>query len=124
VTLYEAENASGLANGQPFPSLGLRDKPVQNADGSTDLYLGPKAPQGKEGNWLATVPGRGYFAILRLLRPYRSGHRQEMEACRHREGEVSSKRKRLCNLHTHDLTTEDLRAFASTLPSLRTQVDS
>lgn len=36
VTLYEAENASGLANGQPFPSLGLRDKPVQNTDGSTD----------------------------------------------------------------------------------------
>jgi hypothetical protein len=69
VTLYEAENASGLANGQPFPSLGLRDKPVQNADGSTDLYLGPKAPEGKQGNWLATVPGKGYFAILRLYAP-------------------------------------------------------
>ena len=69
VTLYEAENASGLANGQPFPSLGLRDKPAQNADGSTDLYLGAKAPQGKEGNWLATVPGKGYFAILRLYGP-------------------------------------------------------
>ena len=69
VTLYEAENASGLANGQPFPSLGLRDKPAQNADGSTDLYLGPKAPAGKEGNWLATVPGKGYFAILRLYGP-------------------------------------------------------
>lgn len=69
VTLYEAENASGLANGQPFPSLGLRDKPAQNADGSTDLYLGPKAPQGKRANWLATVPGKGYFAILRLYGP-------------------------------------------------------
>jgi hypothetical protein len=69
VTLYEAENASGLANGQPFPSLGSRDKPVQNADGSTGLYLGPKAPQGREANWLATVPGRGYFAILRLYGP-------------------------------------------------------
>ena len=69
VTLYEAENASGLANGQPFPSLGSRDKPAQNADGSTDLYLGPKAPAGKQGNWLATVPGRGYFAILRLYGP-------------------------------------------------------
>jgi hypothetical protein len=69
VTLYEAENASGLANGQPLPSLGSRDKPAQNADGSTDLYLGPKAPAGKEGNWLATVPGRGYFAILRLYGP-------------------------------------------------------
>ena len=69
VTLYEAENASGLANGQPFPSLGLRDKPAQNADGSTDLYLGPKAPEGKQANWLATVSGKGYFAILRLYGP-------------------------------------------------------
>ena len=69
VTLYEAENASGLANGQPFPSLGSRDKPAQSADGSTDLYLGPKAPDGKASNWLATVPGRGFFAILRLYSP-------------------------------------------------------
>ena len=51
------------------PSLGSRDKPAQNADGSTDLYLGPKAPEGKPGNWLATVPGKGYFAILRLYSP-------------------------------------------------------
>ena len=69
VTLYDAENASGLANGQPFPSLGSRDMPVQNLDGGTDLYLGPKAPEGKESNWLATAPGRGYFAILRLYGP-------------------------------------------------------
>jgi hypothetical protein len=69
VTLYEAENGSGLANGQPFPSLGSRDKPATNPDGSTELFLGPQAPAGKEGNWLATVPGKGYFAILRLYGP-------------------------------------------------------
>ncbi len=69
VTVYDAENSSGLANGQPFPSLGSRDKPAQNADGSTDLYLGPKAPAGKEANWLATVSGKGFFAILRLYGP-------------------------------------------------------
>jgi hypothetical protein len=69
VTLYEAENASGLNNGRPFPSLGMLDKPEQNADRSTDLYIEPKAPQGKEANWLATAPGRGFFAILRLYAP-------------------------------------------------------
>jgi hypothetical protein len=69
VTLYDAENSSGLANGQPFPSLGSRDKPAQNADGSTDLYFGPQAPAGKQGNWLATVPGKGYFVIIRLYGP-------------------------------------------------------
>jgi hypothetical protein len=56
VTLYEAENASGLANGQPFPSLGSRDKPAPNADGSTDLYLGPTAPDGKR--WTSSAPRR------------------------------------------------------------------
>jgi len=70
VTLYEAENASGLATKvRRFPSLGSRDKPVQNADGTTDLYIGPQAPAGKESNWLATAPGRGFFAIIRLYGP-------------------------------------------------------
>jgi hypothetical protein len=59
----------GSQTGSPFPSLGSRDKPAQNADGSTDVYLGPQAPSGKEGNWLATVPGKGYFVILRLYGP-------------------------------------------------------
>lgn len=72
VTLYDAENGSGLANGQPFPSLGSRDMPVQSADGSTDIHLGPTPPQDKEGNWLATVPGKGYFAVLRLYGPTES----------------------------------------------------
>jgi hypothetical protein len=42
---------------------------MQNADGTTDIYLGPQAPAGKEGNWLATVPGKGFSAILRLYGP-------------------------------------------------------
>lgn len=70
LTLYEAENASGLATeARRYPSLGSRDKPVVNADGTIDLYVGPVAPAGKEANWLATAPGRGFFAILRLYGP-------------------------------------------------------
>ncbi|MFK0375988.1 DUF1254 domain-containing protein [Pandoraea sp. NPDC090278] len=68
-TVYDATTASGLANGQPFPSLNQMDKPVQNADGSLDLYFGPSAPAGKEKNWLQTVPGKGYFVIFRLYSP-------------------------------------------------------
>jgi hypothetical protein len=66
ITLYVQKE---FANGQPFPSLGSRDKPAQNADGSTDLYLGPRAPEDKTGNWLATVPDKGYFAVIRLYGP-------------------------------------------------------
>ncbi|TPW28263.1 DUF1254 domain-containing protein [Martelella alba] len=70
MTLYEAENASGLATkARRFPSLGSRDKPAVNADGTIDLYIGPEAPQGHEANWLATAPGRGFFGILRLYGP-------------------------------------------------------
>ena len=68
-TVYDALTASGLNNGQPFPSLNAMNKPVQNTDGSTDVYFGPEAPTGKEKNWLATVPGKGYFVIFRLYGP-------------------------------------------------------
>jgi hypothetical protein len=57
-----------LDNGQRFPSLNAMDKPVANPDGSTDLYFGPKPP-GEGKNWLATVPGKGFFVILRLYGP-------------------------------------------------------
>ena len=45
------------------------DKLITNADGSVDLYFGPKAPAGKEANWIQTVPGKGWFAYLRLYGP-------------------------------------------------------
>jgi len=72
VTVYDALTASGLDNGQPFPSLNQMDKPEQNADGSLDLYFGPVAPAGHEENWLRTVPGKGDFLLLRLYSPKES----------------------------------------------------
>jgi Protein of unknown function (DUF1214) len=36
---------------------------------STDLYFGPQAPAGKEHNWIETIPGKGWFPILRLYSP-------------------------------------------------------
>ena len=38
-------------------------------DGSATVYFGPKAPEGQEGNWVQTMPGKGYNAILRLYGP-------------------------------------------------------
>jgi hypothetical protein len=68
-TVYDALTASGLDNGQPFPSLNSMDKPDQNPDGSTDIDFGPKAPVARERNWLRTMPGKGYFVIFRLYSP-------------------------------------------------------
>jgi hypothetical protein len=69
VTVYDNRTASGLANGQPFPSLNAMDKPETNADGSTDVYFGPNPPKGHVKNWLRTLPGKGYFVTLRLYGP-------------------------------------------------------
>ncbi|MGY5332253.1 DUF1254 domain-containing protein [Pseudomonas protegens] len=68
VTAYDNLTASGLDNGQPLPSLSQMDKPVQNSDGSTDIYFGPKSP-GEGKNWIKTVPDKGFLVIVRLYGP-------------------------------------------------------
>lgn len=48
-------------------SLDSRDKHfATNADGSVDLYVGPKPPAGKEANWLQTQAGEGWFPLFRF----------------------------------------------------------
>ena len=70
VTLYDTQTRSQLQTGQPFPTIGSQNKGMtQNADGSYDVYFAPKAPKGKEGNWLQTVPGKSWFTILRMYGP-------------------------------------------------------
>jgi hypothetical protein len=70
VVVYDPQTRSELQTGQPFPGKnGTRDGLAANADGSVDLYFGPRPPAGKEKNWLQTVPGKGWFAVLRLYGP-------------------------------------------------------
>ncbi|MHC4563584.1 MAG: DUF1254 domain-containing protein [Planctomycetota bacterium] len=70
VVVYDPQTRSQLQTGQPFPSKNsTRDKMITNADGSIDLYFGPKAPAGKEPNWIQTVPDKGWFCLLRLYSP-------------------------------------------------------
>jgi hypothetical protein len=40
-----------------------------NPDGSYDLYFGPTAPEGKESNWVQTIPGKSWFQLFRLYGP-------------------------------------------------------
>ena len=68
VTLYDPMTGAGIDNGQPFPSLNQMDKPAANADGSIDIYFGPKSP-GAGKNWIATNPSKGFFVMLRLYGP-------------------------------------------------------
>jgi hypothetical protein len=69
VVLYDADTRSLLDNGQPFPSIASNSNLKPNADGSSDIYFGPTAPKAANANWIKTVPGRGYFAGVRLYAP-------------------------------------------------------
>ncbi len=70
VVVYDPQTRSELQTSQPYPSKNnRRDKMIVNDDGSIDLYFGPKAPAGKEANWIQTVPGKGWFSVLRLYSP-------------------------------------------------------
>lgn len=73
VLLYDNQTRSMLQTDQHLPRLGSQSGTVQtNPDGSTDLYFGPTAPEGKEDNWLQTVPGKGWWTILRFYNPLQS----------------------------------------------------
>ncbi|MHC4181354.1 MAG: DUF1254 domain-containing protein, partial [Planctomycetota bacterium] len=69
LVVYDNQTRSMLQTDQQFPSLNSQRGVKQNADGSTDVYFGPKAPAGKESNWIQTVPGTGWTVILRLYGP-------------------------------------------------------
>ena len=70
VTLYDTQTRSQLQTSNPFPTLGSQSKGLkENADGSYDVYFGPRPPQGEESNWLETIPGKNWFTILRMYGP-------------------------------------------------------
>ncbi len=70
LVLYSSQTRSMLQTDQQFPTIASETKGVVvNPDSSVDVYFGPKAPAGKENNWIQTVPGKGWSVILRLYGP-------------------------------------------------------
>ncbi len=70
VMLYDRQTRSMLQTDQPRPDIGSQSGEVKpSPDGSTDVYFGPAAPEGKTNNWIQTAPGKGFFTILRLYNP-------------------------------------------------------
>jgi hypothetical protein len=69
VSLYDLDTRCIIQNETNVPDhVSLQDLD-QNADGSVDIYLGPASPDGHEKNWIQTVPGRAWYAYLRLYGP-------------------------------------------------------
>jgi hypothetical protein len=69
VVAYDAESRSMLCNGEAFPTVSAYTGPNVNPDGSIDIHFGPVVGQGRERNWIRTVPGKGWFALMRFYGP-------------------------------------------------------
>jgi hypothetical protein len=71
MVVYDSEHRSMMKTDEEFPSVNSNnpDKmPEMNDDGTYDIYFGPTAPEGKENNWVQTLPDKGWSGIFRLAK--------------------------------------------------------
>ena len=70
VTAYDAQTRSEVQTDQDKAALRsmFELKDVSTTE-PTELYFGPTAPEGHEGQWIKTTPGRGWFAYFRIYGP-------------------------------------------------------
>jgi len=68
VTTYDLETASYIRD-MPKSSIDSSQDLKKNRDGSVTVYFGPKAPRGKEANWIPTAEGRRFFLLFRFYGP-------------------------------------------------------
>ena len=76
-TVYDNQTRSMLVTSQRYPRAGSQSYPspaaVASADGSTTVYFSPAKPAGvNDGNWIQTVPGKGWNTLFRLYSPLES----------------------------------------------------
>ena len=75
VTVYDPETRSEIDSGQGKAALRslFEIKPeitrLGTSRGTIDLFFGPTAPAGKEGQWIKTIPGKGWFTYFRIYGP-------------------------------------------------------
>jgi hypothetical protein len=69
VTAYDRETHAlikGMARASRASNAADLEK---NADGSVDIFFGPKAPEGKQSNWVPTDPARRFELMFRFYAP-------------------------------------------------------
>ena len=68
-TVYDRATHA-LIRGQPWSSRSSNTPKLQkNADGSVDVFFAPKAPSGKEANWVPTDANGRFEVLFRLYGP-------------------------------------------------------
>ena len=69
VTVYDAETHAFVRNVTRESRSSLNPDLQKNPDSSVDLFFGPKAPDGKDGNWAPTDPNRKFELMFRAYGP-------------------------------------------------------
>ncbi len=70
IIVHDFINRSIISTDQSWPSVFKTNKYlVYNSDGSVDVWFGPKSVEGRENNWIKTIPGNNWYVILRLYYP-------------------------------------------------------
>lgn len=68
--VYSTQTRSLLETDQKLAGVDSTLPTLQaNEDGSYTIWFAPEAPDGKEGNWIQTMPGKAWSTILRMYGP-------------------------------------------------------
>ncbi|MEU7023859.1 DUF1254 domain-containing protein [Streptomyces sp. NPDC046203] len=69
LTVYDRATHTFLRNSERLSRSSLNTDLVVGDDGTVDLYFGPRAPAGRENNWIPTSAGTGFEVMFRLYGP-------------------------------------------------------
>jgi hypothetical protein len=69
LTAYDRDTHALIKNVDRAGCASNSNDVKKNADGSVDLYLGPRAPASQEANWIPTDPARRFELMFRLYGP-------------------------------------------------------
>jgi len=68
--VYDTQTRSLLETDQKLGGLDSNSPDLKaNEDGSYTIWFAPKPPEGREGNWIQTIPGKSWSTVLRLYGP-------------------------------------------------------
>lgn len=69
VALYDMDTRCFIENETRSADRSSSMDLLKDDDGAITLHFGPTAPEGREKNWVQTVPGRPWFTYFRLAGP-------------------------------------------------------
>jgi hypothetical protein len=68
-TVYDRDTHALVRNMQRASRSSQNPELQRNADGSVDIYFGPKAPAGKDSNWVPASADGKFEVLFRLYGP-------------------------------------------------------